>query len=91
MNTCWKCSRQLPEGQVECEHGCVTRMSDEDAKRFAQCLEQIAKRRRIDWSTVRTAEDLICVVSTIFSDATVAPDSAVAKKLERFLEPKEQP
>ena len=22
MSSCWKCGRELPEGQVECEYGC---------------------------------------------------------------------
>jgi hypothetical protein len=63
-------------------------MSEEDAKKFARCLEQIAKRRRLDWSKVQTVEDLICVISTLFGDATVDPNSVAAQKLERFLEPK---
>lgn len=87
MNTCWKCGRLLPEGKVECEYGCAGRMSEEDTKKFALCLQQIAKRRRLDWSKVQTIEDLICVIATLFGDATVDPDSAAARKLERFLEP----
>jgi uncharacterized membrane protein YvbJ len=87
MNTCWKCGRPVAEGKVECDYGCASRMSEEDTKKFARCLEQIAKRRRLDWTKVQTVEDLICVVSTLFGDATVDPDSAVAQKLERFLEP----
>ena len=88
MNTCWKCGRPLAEGKVECDYGCESRMSEEDTKKFARCLEQIAKRRRLDWTTVQTVEDLICVISTLFGDATVDPESAAAKKLERFLESK---
>jgi uncharacterized membrane protein YvbJ len=86
MNTCWKCGRPIAEGKVECDCGCASRMSEEDTQKFARCLEQLAKRRRLDWSKVATIEDLICVISTLFGDATVDPDSAVARKLERFLE-----
>jgi len=62
-------------------------MTEEDTQKFARCLEQFAKRRRLDWSKVQSVEDVICVLSTLFGDATVAPDSAEAKKLECFLEP----
>jgi hypothetical protein len=88
MNTCWKCGQPLAVGKVECDYGCESRMSEEDTQKFACCLEQIAKRRRLDWSKVQTIDDLICVISTLFGDATVDPDSATAQKLERFLEPK---
>jgi predicted nucleic acid-binding Zn ribbon protein len=92
MNTCWKCGQPLPEGKTECADGCASRMSEEDTRKFALCLQQLAKRRRLDWSKVRSFADLMCVLSTLFGDATVDPDSAVARKLERFLEPgKEQP
>ena len=86
MNTCWKCGRELPVGKVECDYGCTSRMSEEDTEKFAHYLQQLAKRRRLDWSKVRTVEDIICVVSTLFGDATVEPDSEVARKLEAFLE-----
>ena len=62
-------------------------MTEEDAEKFARCLEKLAKRRRIDWSKVQTMEDVICILSTLFGEATVDPDSAMAQKLERFLEP----
>ena len=88
MNTCWKCGRPLATGTIECEHGCVSRMTEEDTQKFALCLERFAKRRRLDWAKVQSLADVICVLSTLFGDATVDPDSAEAKKLERFLEPK---
>ena len=90
MNTCWKCGRLLAVGTIECEHGCVSRMTEEDTQKFALCLERFAKRRRLDWSKVQSIGDLICVLSTLFGEATVDPDSAEAKKLERFLEPKKE-
>jgi hypothetical protein len=61
-------------------------MSEEDTRKFERCLQQLAKRRRLDWSKVQSLADVICVLSTLFGDATVDPDSAVARKLERFLE-----
>jgi hypothetical protein len=63
-------------------------MSEEDAEKFAYYIHQLAKRRRLDWSKVRSLEDLLCVISALFGDATVEPDSAAARKLERFLEPR---
>ena len=87
MNTCWKCGRPLATGTIECEHGCISLMTEEDTQKFAAVLERFAKRRRLDWSKVRSFDDVICVLSTLFGDATVDPDSAEAKKLEWFLEP----
>ena len=62
-------------------------MTEEDTRKFALCLERIAKRRRLDWTKVQSIADVIYVLSTLFGDASVDPDSAEAKKLERFLEP----
>jgi len=90
MNTCWKCGQLLEIGKTECEHGCVSRMTEEDTEKFARCLERFAKRRRLDWSKVESVADVICVLSTLFGDATVDPDSTEAKKLERFLEAKKE-
>ena len=90
MNTCWKCGRSLALGATECERGCVSRMTEEDTQKFALLLERFAKRRRLDWSRVRSVADVICVLSTLFGDASVDPDSAEAKKLERFLEPEKE-
>ena len=87
MNTCWKCGRSLAEGTIECEHGCISRMTEEETLKFASFLERIAKRRRLDWSKVQSITEVICVLSTLFGEASVDPDSAEAKKLERFLEP----
>jgi hypothetical protein len=90
MNTCWKCGQPLAEGKMECDYACASRMSEEDTQKFALCLEQLARRRRLDWSKVRTFDDLLCVLSTLFGDATVEPDSPIARKLERFLESKKE-
>lgn len=87
MNTCWKCGQPLPNGKMECDHNCVSRLPEEDTRKFALCLQQFARRRRLDWSKVQSLADFLFVMSTLFGDATVEPDSAVARKLERFLEP----
>jgi hypothetical protein len=90
MNTCWKCGQPLPEGITECDPACASRMSEEDTQKFALCLQQLAKRRRLDWSKLQSLADVIFVLSTLFGDATVDPELAVAKKLEQFLEPKKE-
>lgn len=87
MNTCWKCGRPLATGTIECEHGCASRMTEEETEGFALFLERLAKRRRLDWSKVQSTADVICVLSTLFGEASVEPNSEEAKKLERFLEP----
>lgn len=78
MNTCWKC-------EYDCSHSGTPLVRPEDAARFQAALDRFAKRKRIDWSKVASTEDLILVLSTLFGEATVEPDSAEAKKLERFL------
>lgn len=88
MSTCWKCGRTSAVGATECEYGCVRPISEEDTEKFARFLERFAKRRRLDWSKVQSVSDVVCVLSTLFGEATVEPDSAEANKLERFLEPK---
>lgn len=90
MNTCWKCGQPLPQGKTECDPACASRMSEEHTQKFALCLQQLARRRRLDWSKLQSLADVIFVLSTLFGDATVDPESAVAKKLERFLDPKKE-
>jgi hypothetical protein len=90
MSTCWKCGRLLSEGTTECERGCASRMTEEDTQKFALCLERLAKRRRLDWTKVQSLADVVFVLSTLFGDASVDPESAEAKKLEQFLESKKE-
>ena len=90
MNTCWNCGRPLADGVAECEYGCGERMTDEDARKFALFLQQLGRRRRLDWTKVQSLADVICVLSSLFSEAAVDPESPAAEKLERFLEPKKE-
>jgi hypothetical protein len=66
-------------------------MSEEDTRKFALCLERLAKRRRLDWTKVQSLADVICVLSTLFSEASVDPNSIEAQTLERFLEREKRP
>jgi hypothetical protein len=90
MNTCWKCGRPLALGKNECDDGCESRMSEADTRKFAACLERLARRRRLDWTKVQSLADLLCVLSTLFGEATVEPDSLAAQKLEKFLAPEKE-
>jgi hypothetical protein len=90
MNTCWKCGRPLAVGKIECDDGCESRMSEADTRKFAACLERLARRRRLDWTKVQSLADLLCVLSTLFGEATVEPDSLAAQKLEKFLVPEKE-
>ena len=74
----------------ECEDGCPTQISESERQKFTACLERLSKRRRLDWSNVKTTEDLILILSTLFGDATIAHQSDEERKLERFLEPKKE-
>jgi len=71
MNTCWKCGRPLATGTIECEYGCASRMTEEETEKFALLLVRLAKRRRLDWSKVRSIADVICVLSTLFGEASI--------------------
>jgi uncharacterized membrane protein YvbJ len=92
MSSCYKCGRELPDTQVECEQGCdvagLTRQSDESIRQFIDRM--FRNRRHIDWDKVTTLEDVILIISTIFCDATLDPHSAAAAKLEKFLLPKRE-
>lgn len=93
MSNCYKCGKELPEFQVECEDGCQkhVRPSPEEMRKFGEFLQhQLNKRRHIDWSKVESFEDLRLVISTIFCDATLDPDSAAARQLAKFLLPKRE-
>jgi hypothetical protein len=65
-------------------------MTEEDTQKFALCLERLSKRRRIDWSKVQSLADVLCVISELFGEATVDPESPAATKLERFLVPRKE-
>jgi hypothetical protein len=45
----------------------------------------------LDWAKVRSLADVICVLSTLFGEATVDPDSIAAQKLEKYLAPEKEP
>lgn len=87
MSNCYKCGRDLPETQVECEDGCrpyrPSGRSHESVMRDLQ--EKLNRRLKLDWSKVKTFEDMMLVVSTIFAEATIDPDCEAAQKLAAFL------
>ena len=40
MSSCWKCGKELPEGQVECEYGCP-----ESARKLPTFAEAAAQKQ----------------------------------------------
>ena len=42
MSSCWKCGKELPEGQVECEYGC-----GEPARKLPTFGEAAAQRQLV--------------------------------------------
>jgi hypothetical protein len=89
VSSCYKCGKELPEGQVECEAGCHSDPSRQPTDTMAEYLEKIFRnRQRIDWAKVKTFEDMHLIMSTIFADAMLMAGSEEAIKLERFLKPK---
>lgn len=85
MSTCYKCGRELPSGQVECdpECGAANQPTDEQVRRFLEMMRR--QRALIDWDKVVTPEDMMLVIKTIFSNATVLRGTEEAEKLKRFL------
>lgn len=88
MNTCWKCQRQVPDGQSECENGCGQTTPVDAADVLEQLRESMKHRRQLDWSKVKTTEDVIIVLSTIFQDVTLDERGRSAQFLARYLKPK---
>lgn len=96
MNTCWKCERTLPEGQVECEYGCAKSASRSSSgpseAKMAELQDALENRAMIDWSKVKTHADLMLVMSIIFLGVCIDRRSEAAKKLAPFLtEPGAEP
>jgi hypothetical protein len=84
MSTCYKCGRELPDGQVECDPGCPTanQPTDEQILRFMEMMRR--QRAEIDWDKVTTFEEMMLVIKTIFSGASVLRGTEDYEKLKRF-------
>ncbi len=88
MSSCYRCGRDLPEGQVECEEGCKKASStsvknppvvsgDDTTFEFAY----------IDWTKVKTLDDLIKVLAVINAGSGICTDDEDYEKIKHLCEP----
>ncbi len=85
MNNCWKCGRELPEGQVECDPPCFGNPQEEDHDYEQAVKDYEAKTIPIDWDKVRTLEDMKLVIKTLVCEDRVFRGSEEFQILRRFL------
>lgn len=61
MSQCYKCQRELPDGQTECEPFCFRdRFSDEDHETMER--EYLESTVQIDWDKIKTIQDLVLIL-----------------------------
>lgn len=90
MSHCWKCGKFVAEGCAECEHGCHCRPVREPLlPDTLQCFN--ALYCEIDWSTIKSLEDLIKVLSVIHEGEGVFLDSPYHHTLKKHLHPPKPP
>jgi hypothetical protein len=84
--TCWKCGKELPEGQIECEYGCDKFPTDDQIKEASRRVQEREDALvGIDWDKIESHDDLLLVLKILFGKATIFRDSAQAKTLAKFL------
>jgi hypothetical protein len=85
MSSCWKCGKTLPGQETECEgENCRQYPPTVDAQmRLLQ--EAMRNRVQIDWAKVKTADDLLLIISVIFHEVSLPRDSREAHFLQRYL------
>lgn len=87
MSSCFRCGKDLPEGQTECEYGCQAAPIDD--REIREALRRIQQRENalvaIDWDKVKTLEDLLLVMGLLFDGVKIFRDSPKAEVLKRFL------
>ena len=74
MPTCWKCEKELPEGQIECDPPCGNNSP-----------APTAERAEIDWNKVNTAGDFRLIVVATGLRLHIAKNSDTYNLLNKFL------
>lgn len=92
MSQCYKCERELPEGQVECQPFCdglkmFSRADFTDEEIAEACREHEKNFVEIDFSKVKTLEDVLAVLPLIAEHAYVYVERGTPeyRRLKRFL------
>jgi hypothetical protein len=92
MSECYKCGRQLPEDQVECDPPCFGNPPEDITPTEAQIKQSLREYETntvpIDWDTVRTVDDLKEIMRAMMFDDRVYRGSLAYTQLRRFLKEK---
>lgn len=83
MSTCYKCGRELTGTLTECEYSCFP--DDEEIEESGR--EWAEENLEVDWSKVKTLEQVIAILSASDMPIYFNKDSAEAKKFREFLRP----
>jgi hypothetical protein len=86
MSACWKCGKEVPEGQTECPDGCApswSRISDDELEMSGEEFKR--DYMEVDWSMVKTLEDVIAVLEAREEPFYVYNLHPNFSKVKRFL------
>lgn len=87
MSNCWKCGRELPEGQTECEYGC-----DDTSEAVAQLEKDIEEKYwDFNFSKITTFEELKAVLAHIHMNEGIFSDHEDFSKLKHLCDPPRGP
>lgn len=87
MSTCYKCGRELPDGQVECDGVCSTVETPEELE--AMDREFARDYMEVDWAQVKTVEDVVNVLSAWDDYLFVPKKHPRFESLKKYLKPVE--
>jgi precorrin-6x reductase len=88
MNTCWKCTQEIPAGQTECAacaEGELPMPDDQEADRLER--EFVQNWLELDWTKVQTLQDLIAILAKHGQPIFIEKGSAEHRELQQFLKP----
>jgi hypothetical protein len=83
MSNCWKCGRELPEGQVECESGECGVPEETSVERVIEALR--SQGQPIVWSKVTCFADLVKIMSVFYAEVRVMPHTPAWNQLRKFM------
>ena len=85
MSTCWKCEKELPDGQVECEDGCGRPVAPRQPT--PEALRKLLRESRpLDLEKIlATPESVIAFLRAWHTHAPVPPDEDKLKECYQLL------
>src|SRR6185437_13339587 len=95
MSECYKCGRELPGTETECEPECgaqdkiLVEPTIMTAEQLEQCRRECDRNSvSIDWDKVTTLDDMKLIVRTMLFDDRVYRGSVAYRELRKFLKEK---